>query len=51
MTLKRDLMRQQYLMPHKSVKKLLEMSRREGVSARELVRRAIEEYIFGNALA
>ncbi len=36
-----DLMRQQYLVPRKSVKKLREMSRREGVSAGELARRAI----------
>jgi metal-responsive CopG/Arc/MetJ family transcriptional regulator len=48
MTLRRDLMRQQYLVPRKSVKKLREMSRREGVSASELVRRAIEAYTSGN---
>jgi hypothetical protein len=47
---KRDLMRQQYLVPRKSVKKLREMSRREGVSAGELVRRAIEAYTSGNVL-
>jgi hypothetical protein len=45
-----DLMRQQYLVPRKSVKKLREMSRREGVSAGELARRAIEAYISGNVL-
>ncbi len=45
-----DLMRQQYLVPRKSVKKLREMSRREGVSAGELVRRAIEAYTSGNIL-
>jgi hypothetical protein len=45
-----DLMRQQYLVPRKSVKKLREMSRREGVSAGELVRRAIEAYTSGNVL-
>ena len=45
-----ELMRQQYLVPRKSVKKLREMSRREGVSAGELARRAIEAYTSGNAL-
>jgi hypothetical protein len=45
-----DLMRQQYLVPRKSVKRLREMSRREGVSAGELVRRAIEAYTSGNVL-
>jgi hypothetical protein len=45
-----DLMRQQYLVPRKSVKKLREMSRREGVSAGELARRAIEAYTSGNIL-
>jgi len=45
-----DLMRQQYLVPRKSVKKLREMSRREGVSAGELARRAIEAYTSGNVL-
>jgi hypothetical protein len=44
-------MRQQYLVPRKSVKKLGEMSRREGVSAGELARRAIEAYTSGNTLA
>jgi hypothetical protein len=39
-----DLMRQQYLVPRKNVKKLREMSRREGVSAGELARRAIDAY-------
>lgn len=43
-----DLMRQQYLVPRASVKKLREMSRREGVSAGELARRAIEAYTSGN---
>src|ERR1700761_7558872 len=42
-----DLLRQQYLVPRKSVKKLREMSRREGVSAGELARRAIEAYTSG----
>ena len=46
-----DLMRQQYLVPRKSVKKLREMSRRQGVSAGELARRAIEAYTSGNILA
>ena len=45
-----DLLRQQYLVPRKSVKKLREMSRREGVSAGELVRRAIEAYTSGKVL-
>jgi enamine deaminase RidA (YjgF/YER057c/UK114 family) len=45
-----DLMRQQYLVPRKSVRKLREMSRREGVSAGELARRAIEAYTSGNVL-
>jgi hypothetical protein len=45
-----DLMRQQYLVPRKSVKKLREMSRREGVSAGELARRAIEAYTSGKIL-
>jgi hypothetical protein len=43
-----DLVRQQYLVPRKSVKKLREMSRREGVSAGELARRAIEAYTSRN---
>jgi enamine deaminase RidA (YjgF/YER057c/UK114 family) len=46
-----DLMRQQYLVPRKNVKKLREMSRREGVSAGELARRAIEAYTSGNVTA
>ncbi len=46
-----DLLRQQYLVPRKSVKKLREMSRREGVSAGELARRAIEAYTSGRVLA
>ena len=45
-----ELMRQQYLVPRKSVKKLREMSRREGVSAGELARRAIEAYTSGKVL-
>jgi hypothetical protein len=45
-----DLLRQQYLVPRKSVKKLREMSRREGVSAGELARRAIEAYTSGRVL-
>jgi enamine deaminase RidA (YjgF/YER057c/UK114 family) len=43
-------MRQQYLVPRKSVKKLREISRREGVSVGELARRAIEAYTSGNIL-
>ncbi len=43
-------MRQQCLVQCKSVKKLREMSRHEGVSAGELVRRAIEAYTFANTL-
>jgi len=46
-----ELMRQQYLVPRKSVKKLREMSQREGVSAGELARRAIEAYTSGNVIA
>ena len=46
-----DLLRQQYLVPRKSVKKLREMSRREGVSAGELARRAIEAYTSGKVLS
>ena len=46
-----DLMRQQYLVPRKSVKKLREMSRREGVSAGEIARRAIEAYTSGKVLS
>jgi hypothetical protein len=45
-----DLMRQQYLVPRKSVKKLREMSIREGVSAGELARRAIEAFISGHVV-
>jgi hypothetical protein len=45
-----ELLRQQYLVPRKSVKKLREMSRREGVSAGELARRAIEAYTAGRVL-
>ena len=45
-----ELLRQQYLVPRKSVKKLREMSRREGVSAGELARRAIERYTSGKEL-
>ena len=45
-----DLMRQQYLVPRNSVKKLREMSRREGISAGELARRAIEAYTSGRVL-
>lgn len=39
-----ELLRQQYLVPRRSVDKLRAMSRREGVSAGELARRAIEAY-------
>jgi hypothetical protein len=45
-----DLMRQQYLVPRKSVKKLREMGRREGVSAGEIARRAIDAFTSGNVL-
>jgi hypothetical protein len=45
-----ELLRQQYLVPRRSVKKLREMSRREGVSAGELARRAIEAYTAGKLL-
>ena len=45
-----DLLRQQYLVPRKSVKKLREMSRRQGVSAGELARRAIAAYTSGKVL-
>lgn len=45
-----ELMRQQYLVPRRSVKKLREMSLREGVSAGELARRAIEAYTSGKLL-
>ena len=41
-----DLIRQQYLVPRKSVKKLREMSRREGVSVGKVARRAIGAYTF-----
>ena len=45
-----DLQRQQYLVPRKSVKKLREMSRRQGVSAGELARRANAAYTSGQVL-
>ena len=45
-----DLIRQQYLVPRKRVKRLREMSRREGVCAGELARRAIEAYTSGKVL-
>jgi hypothetical protein len=45
-----ELLRQQYLVPRRSVKKLREMSRRQGVSAGELARRAIEAYTAGKVL-
>jgi hypothetical protein len=45
------LLRQQYLVPRRSVKKLREMSRKEGVSAGELARRAIEAYTSGRLLS
>jgi len=44
------LMRQEYLVPRKTVKKLREMSRRRGISAAELVRRAIDAYTSGKIL-
>ena len=40
-----DLVRQQYLIPRKSVRKLREISQRENISVNEVVRRAIESYI------
>lgn len=46
-----DLLRQQYLVPRASVKKLREMSRKEGVSTGELARRAIEAYTSGKVLS
>ena len=42
------LLRQQYLVPRKSVRKLRELSRLKGVSAGELARRAIEAYLSGD---
>ena len=45
------LLRQQYLVPRRSVKKLQEMSRKEGVSTGELARRAIEAYTSGRVLS
>lgn len=45
-----DLLRQQYLVPRASVKKLKEMSRKEGVSTGELARRAIKAYTSGKVL-
>jgi hypothetical protein len=42
-----DLQRQQYLVPRKSVKRLREMSRAQGVSVGELARRAIELFTSG----
>jgi hypothetical protein len=45
------LMRQQYLVPRRSVKKLREMSRKEGVSTGELARRAIDAYTSGKVLS
>ncbi|MGH8320269.1 MAG: hypothetical protein ACREUL_20260 [Steroidobacteraceae bacterium] len=45
------LLRQQYLVPRRSVKKLKEMSRKEGVSTGELARRAIEAYTSGRVLS
>ena len=46
-----SLLRQQYLVPSRSVKKLQEMSRKEGVSTGELARRAIEAYTSGRVLS
>lgn len=46
-----SLLRQQYLVPRRSVKKLQEMSRKEGVSTGELARRAIEAYTSGRVLS
>ena len=45
------LLRQQYLVPRRSVKKLQEMSRKEGVSTGELARRAIEAYTSGRVIS
>jgi Ribbon-helix-helix protein, copG family len=46
----KDLMRQEYLVPRKTVRKLREMSRRRGISVGELVRRAIDAYTSGKIL-
>ena len=46
-----NLLRQQYLVPRESVRKLKAMSRKEGVSTGELARRAIEAYTSGNVLS
>lgn len=46
-----SLLRQQYLVPSRSVKKLQEMSRKEGVSTGEHARRAIEAYTLGRVLS
>lgn len=46
-----SLLRQQYLVPRRSVKRLREMSRKEGVSTGELARRAIEAYTSGRVLS
>ncbi|MGH8291293.1 MAG: hypothetical protein ACREV7_20230 [Steroidobacteraceae bacterium] len=46
-----SLLRQQYLVPRRSVKKLKEMSRKEGVSTGELARRAIAAYTSGRVLS
>ncbi len=44
------LIRQQYLMPSASVKKLRELSEREGISVNEIVRNAIEAYASGSVI-
>jgi hypothetical protein len=46
-----NLLRQQYLVPRESVRKLKQMSRKEGVSTGELARRAIEAYTSGKVLS
>jgi hypothetical protein len=45
------LLRQQYLVPRRSVEKLRQMSRKQGVSTGELARRAIEAYTAGKVLS
>lgn len=44
------LIRQQYLIPSKSVKKLRELSERDGISVNEIVENAIEAYTSGSLI-
>ena len=44
------LIRQQYLIPSKSVKKLRELSERDGISVNEIVENAIEAYASGSLI-